>query len=588
MPGMSSPLAGLLIACLCCCGAGAANWPQWGGHDGRNMASDEKSLPSGFEPGERDPQGNILAGTSRNIRWVTRLGADTCTSPVIANGRIFLGTMEDGRGVLTCFDEASGAALWRWVAPPRIVPAVLNGSKFWFGTFPPRLGICSTAAVDGDRVYIVTHRLEVLCLDVKGQVPPVPSLAVFPRPTDAAIPPVRAPAALPTTAPTSQPTLPFEPKVLWMFDMWNLGVRPSDACNCSVIVHGDLVYVGTSNGVDRDADARKKDEFRKPPAPDAPSLIALNKLTGILAATDGAGIGPRLLHGQWSSPSLGQVNGRTLIFYGGGDGVCYAFEALPAMPEKPVKLKTAWSFDCNPPEYKVFGDLDLITHYALGDRRRSDSINKKQDGAFVGMSEIIATPVFHEGRMYVAIGRDPEHGRGRGALWCIDASGGSAIWCYKRLDRTLSTVSVAGGLVYVCDVAGRVHCVDAATGEPCWIHETGEKIWGSTMVADAKVYVPTDRYLWTLAAGRELKIIDKTRSAPRCGRRPCRPTACCTSRRRGNCGRHTRALDGHQSFSHSSREMPARRNMRARSSRLMSPRCGLGTGSVNIPRRIAS
>ena len=60
----------------------------------------------------------------------------------------------------------------------------------------------------------------------------------------------------------------------------------------------------------------------------APSLIVLDKHTGRLAATDDEQIGTRLLHGQWSSPSLGQVGGKTLVFFGGGDGVCYAFEAL--------------------------------------------------------------------------------------------------------------------------------------------------------------------------------------------------------------------------------------------------------------------
>ena len=140
-----------------------------------------------------------------------------------------------------------------------------------------------------------------------------------------------------------------------------------------------------------------------------------------MVAEDDAGIGPRLLHGQWSSPSLGRVGERTLVFLGGGDGVCYAFEALAAVPDKPVKLKTVWSCDCNPPEYKVFGDLDLIAHYSRGDRRRSDHINN-EEGTFAGMSEIIATPVFYNNRVYIAIGRDPEHGRGRGMLWCIDAT----------------------------------------------------------------------------------------------------------------------------------------------------------------------
>jgi hypothetical protein len=221
-----------------------------------------------------------------------------------------------------------------------------------------------------------------------------------------------------------------------------------------------------------------------------------------------------MLHGQWSSLALGQVGGKTLIFFGGGDGRCYAFEAPTAVPEKPVILKKVWVVDCNPREYQVF-DVPLITHYCLGDRRRSDALNKVQDGNFVGMSEIIATPVFYKNRVYIAIGRDPEHGRGRGALWCIDATKtgditeSGKIWCYQGLDRSLSTVSIADGLVYCADVAGRLHCLDADTGKVQWIFETGSKVWGSTLVADGKVYLPTEKALWILAAGKEMKMLSK-------------------------------------------------------------------------------
>jgi hypothetical protein len=43
-------------------------------------------------------------------------------------------------------------------------------------------------------------------------------------------------------------------------------------------------------------------------------------------ATDEIRISDNLLHGQWSSLSLGKVRGKKLLFFGGGDGNCYAFE----------------------------------------------------------------------------------------------------------------------------------------------------------------------------------------------------------------------------------------------------------------------
>ena len=479
------PGAGLVFGMLFSSAALAADWPQWGGSNARNMASEEKGLPDSFVPGRKDPQsGGIDPATTQNVKWVAKLGSMTCSTPAVAGGRVFIGTTADGKGVFLCLDEQTGKVLWRWSGPPRDVAREIDGRKFWFSHYPRILGVCSSPTVDADRVYIVNHRLEVLCFNVAGQ----PATGGGPDPGEAA--------------------------VVWAVDMWDLGVRPSDACNCSVLVHGDLVYVCTSNGVDRDADARKKDEFRKPPAPDAPSIIVLEKKTGRLVAEDDAGIGPRLLHGQWSSPSLGRVGDKTLVFFGGGDGVCYAFEALSTVPEEPVKLRTVWSCDCNPPEYKVFGDLDLITHYSRGDRRRSDTINNS-DGSFRGMSEIIATPVFDNNRVYIAIGRDPEHGRGRGMLWCIDATKTGdvtttgKIWTYQGLDRSLSTVSIADGLLYVADVAGRLHCLDADTGQLHWVHDGKAVTWGSTLVADGKVCLPTQKQLWVLGAGKEKRVLSE-------------------------------------------------------------------------------
>jgi outer membrane protein assembly factor BamB len=178
-------------------------------------------------------------------------------------------------------------------------------------------------------------------------------------------------------------------------------------------------------------------------------------------------------------------------------------------------LKTAWFFDCNPPEYKSFGGLDWASHYSLGDKRLKKSLNKTNDGSFVGMSEIIATPVPYKDRVYVAIGRDPEHGRGRGALWCIDATktgdvtGKARIWCYQGLDRTMATVSISNGLLYIPDVAGRLHCLDAETGDVVWVHETKAGAWSSTLVADGKIYLPTVKHLWVLAAGKEKKVLSQ-------------------------------------------------------------------------------
>ena len=310
--------------------------------------------------------------------------------------------------MVKCLDEATGKLLWQLVVPKRtnLEPATYFTHQ--------DLGVCSSPTVEGDRVYVVTSADEVVCLDVHGQTNPTPAKPAEGRPA--------------ADAP------PADAKVIWRYDLINeLRVSPHDSASCSVLIHGDVLYVGTSNGVDK--------SHEKIVSPDAPALVALDKRTGRLLATENEKISTRLFHCQWSSPSLGKVGDKTLIFFGGADGVCYAFEALDSIPDKPVYLKKVWSYDCNPPSYK-FRDGKPI-HYTDGDKRKRLSPNK-DDGLYVGPSEIIATPVFHNNRVYVAIGQDPMHGRGRGMLHCIDATKTGditetgRIWSYDGLDRTIS------------------------------------------------------------------------------------------------------------------------------------------------------
>jgi len=464
--------------------ASAGDWPEWCGSPGKNMVSGEKGLPESFVPGDKlSQQRRIDVSTAVNVKWGVKVCDAFYSTPTVAAGRIFLGGLESGNGVFVCLDEKTGNLLWKWEAPPRTVPREIDGFQIGIGVIPQQIGVCSTAAVEEDRVYFVSNRFDVMCLDARRHDPG--------RGTGKA-------------------------RVVWAYDAFKeLGVFPCDAANGSPLIDGDLVYVPTSNGVDRNTFQNPQRETRrKLPAPNAPNVIVLDKRTGRLVAVDDAPIMQHILHGQWSSLSLGKVGDRKLVFYGGGDGVCYAFEALASVPEKPVRLKTVWSCDCVPPEYKATGELDWITYYCLGDRRVKGTLNK-HDGAFVGESEIIATPVFLDNRVYVAIGRDPAHGRGRGALHAIDATGTGdvtktgKIWTYQGLDRTLSTVSIADGLVYLSDVGGRLHCLDVQTGKLHWIHDTRSEVWGSTLVADGKVYMPTSKALWVLSAGKELKVLSR-------------------------------------------------------------------------------
>jgi outer membrane protein assembly factor BamB len=499
-------LATLLVAALAI-DARAADWPQWGGSDQRNMASDETGLPANFVPGRKRSDGSgIDLHTTCNVRWVARLGSENYSSPVIADGRVFIGTndatLDDprykstGGGLLLCLDEATGRRLWQLVVPK------LSEGKRSQDFDDMSLGICSTPTVEGNHVYLVSNRCDVLCVDANGMANGNhgPFLDESHYTVESGQRPV--------------PTRPGDGDILWQFDMLNrLPVFPHDAACCSPLVYGDYVYVCTANGIDEG----------KPPMPLSPSLIALDKHDGHLVARDEELIGTRVFHGQWSSPSLGLVHQRPEVFFGAGDGVCYAFDPITNEPAATGFLHRVWAFDCNTPQHKLHGGKPVA--YWDGDKR--EDRGNQDDWNYLGLNEIIGTPVFYKNRVYVAVGRDPLHGsKTKGGLFCIDASQSGdittrgKIWSYEDIGRTLSTVSIADGLLYAADEAGRVHCLDAETGKLYWVFDTGADIWSSTLVADGKIYVGTRRNFCVLAAGKkkrmlaEVRLGSQVRSAP--------------------------------------------------------------------------
>src|SRR6266576_3567728 len=145
----------LLFSCDFPCHAN--DQPQWGQAWSRNMVSDEKALLETFDP-----------STGKNIKWSARLGSQTHSTPVVSAGRVYIGTNngeprdprhQGDRGVLMCFEEKSGTLLWQLVVPKREEDDYFD----W-----PQCGICSPVSVDGERVYVVSNRGEVICLDAQG------------------------------------------------------------------------------------------------------------------------------------------------------------------------------------------------------------------------------------------------------------------------------------------------------------------------------------------------------------------------------------------------------------------------------------
>lgn len=460
----------------------AADWPTWGRDGSRNMISDETNMPTAFDPGRfKGNTEEIDIATTKNVKWAVKLGSQSYGNPSVAGGKVFVGTNNESprdpankgdRSVLMCFDEKDGKYLWQ-LAVPKMGAGRVNDWEF--------LGICSSPTVEGDRVYLVTNLCEALCLDVNGMA----------NGNDG---PFKEEGQY--KAGVGKPAMTVGPQdadIIWKFDMREeVGVFPHNVTSCSILMIGDKLLVSTSNGVDNG--------HTTIPSPKAPALVMLDKKSGELLGEEASGISRRTLHSNWSTPSYGKVGAQELIFFGGGDGICYGFDTNPVKaPDGLNILKEVFRYDANPAHYRM-KDGKPIKYATPGE----------------GPSEIIATPVFYKNRIYVPIGQDPEHGEGVGNLACIDVTKTGditktgTVWTYDKIHRSISTVAIGNGLVFAPDFSGFVHCLDAETGKPYWVYDTKSHIWGSPLVADGKVYIGTeDGDFAILAADKTLKEINK-------------------------------------------------------------------------------
>jgi outer membrane protein assembly factor BamB len=411
------------------------DWPMWGGTPQRNMTSAMKNLPESWD---------VKSG--KNIKWKVQIGSNSYGNPVVADGKIFLGTnnadpknpeIEGDKGVLMCFRESDGKFLWQAVT-----------DKLEFGNDFPDEGVCSSPAVEEKRLYYVSNRGELVCLDTEGFMDgkndgPFQDEARK-GPTDA--------------------------DIIWKLDMMKeLGVIQLFMANSSPVIWEDLVFLGTSNGRDESGD--------KIPAPKAPSFIAVNKNTGKVVWQDNSP-GEGILRGQWFSPALGLVDGVQQAFFPGGDGWIYGFNARTG--------EKVWRFNLNPkdavwPKTRNYG---VSTPVFSGGRVFMSVGQDPDSGNGIGHTYCI----------------NPAQ---RG-----DITESGRIWQYDKINRSISTAAIADGLVYISDLKGILHCLDAGTGKPHWTYDTLAPVWGSPLVADGKVYLgDQDGDVAVLKAGTEMKKI---------------------------------------------------------------------------------
>src|SRR5215204_5762707 len=138
-------------------GTADGDWPMWGGSPDRNMVSGMTGLPTTWD---------VKAGT--NVKWVAPLGSQTYGNPVVAGGFVLVGTNNElvrdpkqggDRGVLMAFRESDGEFLWQ-ATHEKLSSGRVND---W-----PYQGVCSSPLVEGNRLYYVNNRAELVALDTQG------------------------------------------------------------------------------------------------------------------------------------------------------------------------------------------------------------------------------------------------------------------------------------------------------------------------------------------------------------------------------------------------------------------------------------
>ena len=390
--------------------------------------------------------------TGRNIVWSVELGNETFGRPFVADDVVYVGTDNSMQKNPAVQEECGVLMAFR----------AKDGAFLWQDMAPRvKRGLrdfllpstTSAPYVEGNRLYYVTADCQLRSLDTKGF-----------RDGE-------------NSGPNREEVFKDNAAadIVWELDMAaRLGVFPHEACNSEVLPVGDLLMVSTSNG--------QNEGHTRVPSPLAPSLIAVDKHSGDVVWR-AIGAGEQVLHGQWSSPVAAYINGRLQVLFGGGDGWLRAYDAMSG--------HEVWRFDGNPKDARWLPRPGVLSR-----------------------SSIIASPVFADGRVFVAMGMDPTHGDGPSLIYAISPNGqgdvteSKLLWTSRDVGRVVGTPIVKDGLLYVGDLGGTVHCLDAATGVEVWKHDTLEAVWGCLLLAGDRLYVGNiEGSMTVLRAGRRKEVL---------------------------------------------------------------------------------
>jgi outer membrane protein assembly factor BamB len=433
---------------------GGTDWPQWGGTPDRNMVSSMAGLPTEWD-----------VTTKKNVKWVATLGSQTYGNPVVAGGRVYVGTNNEGlrnpkeggdRGVLMCFRESDGQFLWQQ-ANAKLPAGRVND---W-----PFQGVCSSPLVEGDILYYVNNRCELQCLDANGDGK-------------------------------------GGAKVIWKLDMMEeLGSHPHNMSNSSVTSWGDMLYLSTSNGQD--------ESHVNIPSPKAPAIIAVNKKTGKVVWEQN-NVGNRILHGQWSSPAVGKIGDVVQAVMGEGDGWVRGYDAMTG--------KKLWEFDMNPkdsvwPKTRnevistpvIYQNKVYIANgqdpehgegvghlYCIDATKRGDITKEGQIWHYDKIRRSISTGAIHDGILYYA--------DFSGFLHALDVNTGKPYWVHDMLAAVWGSPMVINGNVYLGDEDGDVAVLKAGK-EKKLLGEMnmGSSVYSTPVPANGALFIANRNQLYALA-----------------------------------------------------------------------------------------
>jgi len=429
---------------------------MWGRDWSHNAVSPEKGAPVDFAFELRDDKGKITT-PAKNILWSVPAGGRAVGTPVVADGLIWVGTTnrhdpkkKADQAILMCFRERDGKLLYQYTSPR------LGKGANTFEDFPGS-GMGCSPLVEGDRLWLINNRSEVVCFDL---------------------------------APLKKDER--EPKLLWSVDLRKeFGVVPHfplmmAGFHASVAGYKDWLYIVTGNGVD--------EGHINLPAPDAPSLVCLEKTSGKLLWKDNSP-GKNIINYQTSTPLVMEINGKAQVIVGQGDGWLRSFDAKTG--------RLIWKCDLNPKGAKF-------------------------DWGRGKANPILATPVAYDGLIYIAPGLGVEWSVGYGCLFCIDPikegdvgpeleteagkgkpnANSAVVWSTRDASvagmprfitdreylfgRTICSCTIHDGLVYAAENDGFLHCFDAKTGKHYWVHDTKASLRITPLCVDGKVYLITD------------------------------------------------------------------------------------------------